>query len=358
MSIINDFEKYFLYPSDDHAYTLWQSIMEFEDFQNLSNIMSDINDLPRNMIGNTRVLQTNGSTSIEPTSYKFSNEIWIGIVENHLRGNKFIKIEDRLFTQKPYIEILPNDMHRLNMNNINHLKDILKPWNQNRILAKGHSWLAASTNPEICDLLELHNVEAINTDSDLCFHNRLHIPMFDQMIDWSTGINFWTCKKGHKHVLPIFHIKDNMSKNLLNVMATDKRMDDLFIQKDTIHCECGKKRLDFEFQSHHKNNISIDRNIINELNCCYKYLQFIQVPHDDSLNVFYSSISPNIEDDLHKLKKLLENNYHCKFVKDKFAYVGRGTRGGKFYTFWKGNCLIANYYSLEDIESKARIWTL
>lgn len=362
MSIIANFEKYFQYPSDAHAYELWQSILEFEDFENLEATMSEIDKMPRNMIGNTLVLQTNGSSSGEPSDYKFSNLIWLGLVESHLRGSPIIKMDDRLFTQKPYIERLANTgfvacvgSYRMNMNNLSHLKEVLN--GSYRVCAKGHSWLAASTNPEICEFLKQSNAIAVNTDTELCYNKRLQIPMCDQMIDWSTGVNFWTCEKGHKHILPIFHIENNVAKNLLNVFAIEKPLDDLFVLRGTTNCNCGKKRVLFDFQSHFKNNLPINREIIDELKCCYKYLQFIQMPPDEKLNVFYSSTSSDIEEDLGRLRKLL-SEYQCNFVKDKFAYMGRGSRGGKFYTFWRGNCLVANYHSLEDTEAKAKIWSL
>jgi hypothetical protein len=165
-----------------------------------------------------------------------------------------------------------------------------------------------------------------NIDSSLLKrYNWSNIFLNDQMIDWKSGLNFYTCKYNAKHFLPIFGItKKNQIINLLNLKSLIYSDDDYFRLKDMVKCKCGKSALKFEFLSHHKNYLQkIDLDIANQLTSKYKYFQFIE--NSNNIDFYYDLIGEMTDND----KTILEQiNVVCKHR--QVYKVGR-----KIPSFWR-----------------------
>ncbi len=107
----------------------------------------------------------------------------------------------------------------------------------------------------------------------------------DTMGDWTTGIFFRTCIKGHQHTFKTYATRHNQRINLLNLAKTEIRpveFEDKIDEYDIIKCECGEHRLIYDFVPHSptciklNNEIIYDISLIENLESQYSNLQFIQ----------------------------------------------------------------------------------
>lgn len=76
----------------------------------------------------------------------------------------------------------------------------------------------------------------------------------DAMTDWTTGLNFYTCRAGYRHSRPTFAWGDGRRVNLLNLIPSAEMRsgteEDLFVPRSVSRCPCGFNRLDFDFIPH------------------------------------------------------------------------------------------------------------
>jgi hypothetical protein len=124
--------------------------------------------------------------------------------------------------------------------------------------------------------------------------NGVHIN--NPMMDWSTGLNFYTCFEGHQHVLPLFASGEGRRVNLLNLFPPVEigfgDEDDLFIPESVSRCDCGLNRLNFQFLPHQATAIRTshgevihDVALAEQLSSNFQGLQFVQ--RDDTIHVLY-----------------------------------------------------------------------
>lgn len=107
----------------------------------------------------------------------------------------------------------------------------------------------------------------------------------DTMGDWTTGVFFRTCTKGHQHIFKTYATHGDKRINLLNLAKTEIRpveFEDSIKEYDIIKCECGEYRLIYDFTPHlptciRLNNQTIyDISLIESLESQYSNLQFVQ----------------------------------------------------------------------------------
>lgn len=118
-------------------------------------------------------------------------------------------------------------------------------------------WLGLTCNPDFCEF-SFENSSSINcfvnTDSTPCFR-RPSCRVRDQMVDWGSGVNFYTCGVGERHFLPMFFATSNdRACNLLNLKKSSRSCDDFFdIGREAVVCQCGFPRMSMDFVPHRKN---------------------------------------------------------------------------------------------------------
>ena len=153
------------------------------------------------------------------------------------------------------------------------------------------------------------------------------------MIDWKSGINFYTCKSNQKHLLPTFFIRENKYKNIINLTDyTSKKEDYIKVNSNVIKCECGRERCVFEFTPHYKNFLDgFDYNELmdlrNKLISKFRWIQFVQIKK--IIYVYYEiNINSNFEnEDIDIINQIFKGPV---FLKGEFFKVGY-----KMPAFWK-----------------------
>ena len=105
----------------------------------------------------------------------------------------------------------------------------------------------------------------------------------DNNITWDSGFAFYTCSYGHKHLLPTFYVAGGLCYSLVNVNHQIGSAADLIRLNDCVMCECGKKRVEFDFIPHIKtqpmigNRLLYNPRLADRLVGRYTNMQFIKV---------------------------------------------------------------------------------
>lgn len=118
-------------------------------------------------------------------------------------------------------------------------------------------WLGLTCNPDFCYLSSENSAKInafVNTDSTPCFR-RPSCRVRDQMVDWGSGVNFYTCESGKRHFLPMFFApSSDRACNLLNLKRSSRNCDDLVgLGQQSEDCSCGQPRINMDFIPHRKN---------------------------------------------------------------------------------------------------------
>lgn len=210
------------------------------------------------------------------------------------------------------------------------------------ILGTPRDFMRPSTDPRFNEWVE-NNPHLFNLIVNMYWEPFFHfgtIPTNDQMVDWRSGLNFYTCEKGNKHVLQIYIEKEGLTRNLLNVASNWVPKSDKFEIKNYFLCPCGKLAANLEFIPHYQNMI-IDRHgeyfyepdIVKQLKGTYKTLQFYQDPADSRIFVAFVSQSGKLHSkDSEYIGDLLSTR---GFDFSLLPY--RAIRSGdqKYPTFWR-----------------------
>jgi hypothetical protein len=117
-------------------------------------------------------------------------------------------------------------------------------------------WLGLTCDPEFVTRAERKAIginALVNTDDTKCFR-RIKCRTRDQMIDWSSGVNFYTCDAGRYHFLPTFFCSDRSSFSLINLKKSSKDQNDLLtIRHEDVTCPCGRPGVFLDFVPHKDN---------------------------------------------------------------------------------------------------------
>lgn len=213
------------------------------------------------------------------------------IVGNSCNEKDFLFAIESNIKNKTYIHGQPNSLHQI-ANNIDFVSKY-----QDKILG------------------------LINTDSPCFvgkkFLDKYNIHLNDQMIDWTSGLNFYTCTFGKKHFLPTFTKHKNSYRNVVNLCAKNFVTSDfLKVNLNRILCDCGKYRCDSYFLPHKKNWIGHFNycEVLSWSNILSKEFRSFQIIQDKGkLNIFYRLSSGHVSNDIiqffeHKLGNLTWNH--------------------------------------------------
>ncbi len=186
-------------------------------------------------------------------------------------------------------------------------KFVIADWVKRRgqlceVMRAATSPICLVASPNVVSVLVQHQplVELLNSRPDKmllsstncdAFYPRL-APVNNQMVDWFTGCNFFTCRHGSRHFFPTFQqLPDGSCRNLLNLIEHRSGDDLLRIGSGGDKCECGRYAVPIQFVPHVKHAIVQDgvvKNdllLANRLNTLYRNIQFIQ--QADGMNVYF-----------------------------------------------------------------------
>ena len=257
---------------------------------------------------------TSGTSSNQPRTYRFGPEAshWVRILWNTMvypfgwrpmaflrrRGidNEFKILPKKEGLYQWEIDVYLNDQHTFKL--IEFLHKQINQYGVFSILMVPEALLFLAQTPCFLDFAEKHRdqMNILSWHWEPFFKKQSFrergIWFGNHMIDWTSGINFYTCKNGHQHVLPIF-IDDSI--NALNLIKQNfmNGGDNMEISS-VVHCTCGFVRPIYNHYPHFKNTIrSIDGRIFfdldlpDHLQSRYKSLQFIQQPNGEEIVVYY-----------------------------------------------------------------------
>ncbi len=187
----------------------------------------------------------------------------------------------------------------------------------------------------------IHSIITINTDPFYPDHKIMR----DQMINWQTGLNYYTCQHGNTHILPLFTTD---LRNALNAYAIKAPCpppcDDLMLLKKKEICRCGKMAYDLKYVPHIHNQIKKDGMIIrpfeiaNNLSFCYYNLQFEQ--KNNNITVHYVTKDNNSKDLEYIYDYFSQYKFNVIFSANTIFNVGQ-----KQPAFWNGeNIIVSEVY--------------
>lgn len=138
----------------------------------------------------------------------------------------------------------------------------------------------------------------------------------NKMVNWKTGVNFFTCRYGVRHHLPIFAHRDGRYYNLLNLFNKDGYpVDDFFeIVGPQYWCKCGRLAIPFRFIPHIANCPLLDGQPYYRPDLATKFVghyynyQIIQVGNTN--HIYYIPLS-DVFDDPELPNQVLHKGYAC-----------------------------------------------
>jgi hypothetical protein len=199
-------------------------------------------------------------------------------------------------------------------------------------------WNILLTNLTFANLCIEHQekiVCLVNSDFEM-FHTTDSTYIRNQMINWSSGLNFFACEQGHTHFLPSF-FSDRSCFSLINLAKTHDSSDAIFLSERPEVCPCGRPRLPMQIQFH-KRNLVVDCNgnpidfkpLSKLLSGRYQTFQIHQ-DLNDAVTVFLSPYGNFIGSDLGIIESFLEG------MKIDFSFNRYFDVGAKRYCFWRSD---------------------
>lgn len=366
--LCRSYEKYYQNPRY-WGKQLWQDILEY-DYCDYDEFCNDILSLRRSIESGHKdclMLKTGGSLGTR-REYAFGPQphSWLSNVEKRLKfpfrtenvksfwitgGFPNWRKYPAIHKEQPFgpytNAILQNET--MMQDCIRLYENIIEEFGLVHLVARPEKFLFLLSHQEfverVLNKLGSKIVSLINTDGPPFFNSKVlsqyNIFFNDQMINWETGVNFYTCRNGHKHFLPIFVYHQYQSTNLLNLCNTSMVETDDFvsIEPTIIKCQCGVNRLRIDFIGHCKNcpvingNAFIDLSIAESLTSNAINLQFVQ--NENVINIYCIEINDTDKNFLDSYWQKL--GLTVQFHEDWFA-TSKAER--KIPHFWRGNDLI------------------
>lgn len=350
MRLTDAYESYLLRPSIKNGAILLKAIKSYNfanytgDMYRMLRLYRDRHRLPIHT-----VIRSNGSTRVD-TEYNFGphRDWWIHEIESHLwqnNGSPLIYIKDPY----PYAPLgyefqnLDNAM-RISLRHPDAIGQLIKLFRDRqpacyRALPSIYLYLCRSDR--FLDFLasEGHKyiTRFISTDLDAFYDeykfNQCGFRINDQMINWRSGLNFYTCNAGTRHFLPIFMRANNRYYNFLNLArARGVEIDDFFeVTGPLAMCKCNIPYFPFNFVPHIKNcsmvsgipfyDLTIARRLIGQYFSCQFYSDA-----NGQLHIYY--VAEDGTDDL-----AIFNSYNAQLHSGRTFVVGSRH---KKPTFWSG----------------------
>jgi hypothetical protein len=345
MNIIDQYKKYYQHGNN------WQDLLneiinyDFSDFESFNNEEFEINYTLKPET-DLKILTNNRNP------YFFGPVRVLLDIENYIRYDHLgINVQSAIFVED---SIIHNPMrkkiffrdHRADtfiVENIHKNAEILietihkmapskffitgNPHSLDQIIK--HKYLLDSLKSKVCGLVNLNCPAFVN--KRICASKKVYFN--DQMINWRSGLNFFTCSHGHFHFLPIFKVTPEGIINLLNTSCYYCDPSDYFtVDNKVVLCECGRNKLNFDFISH-KNNFFDNLNYLelmklsNYIYTNHRLIQFVQKNNELSILLDQSLTNSEI--------KIICNFFKTNKIK---LYKNQYNRvGSKYPCFWKFN---------------------
>jgi hypothetical protein len=353
--LYNAYLRYYRDSSFENARALWDSILGYDFSDDLFNV----GRLRRSFSARSHLvdftLHSNGST-VGPRQFGFGpfSFFWLQHVEDMVkfRGvNKFVYIlnsvssGDRVshFSALPVRGWSTLPTHFLanvpfeQVDAIPFLIDKLGKVGDFSLTTWPNNWLYLFSDSVFVDFLRGSKLgSAVST----CWESFCKVPLGihfnDNMVNWSTCMNFYTCVTGVKHFLPIFVPMVDGVVNLLNLSGPAVcPVDDLMVLEGSVRsCRCGRKYLPFSFVPQVRNAIrGVDGEVVFTPELAglllgrYMNLQFVQ--RGGVVDVLYILVGGVLDEEI------IRDHFGgfglvTNFVRDRYFQVG-----AKLPVFWR-----------------------
>jgi len=360
--LVNAYKEYYKNQDINSAEYLFNAILNY-DFKNHEYDMRKIFNMKiyTKTTDSGVLLSTNGSAGTKK-QFLFAPHFsfWHSKIEPFLRSkDKYQTImlvdqhRDSAYETGILTEYLKSNQKDYNYNcnwlkveNIdvffNLLNDLYKSKGLINLYCLSHIWMRLITNSYFKEKLlenssKIHCI--VNSDCNP-FFKKISIYFRDQMIDWGTGLNFYTCKNENRHFLPTFCIYQDKIYNLLNLQNSKVSSDDFVELKEVFFCNCGslfiKNNMVFHFNNmiidFEKNTIKIE-DLYDNLKSNSISVQFHQ-DFSEKITVYYKDVD-FLKSDISLIEKYFnEKGLKIKFEKDRYFLVGN-----KRYLTWRSNLI-------------------
>lgn len=362
------YENYYREQSPESIDELFFGLLDYDHsgyFRDMKEILRISRD-SKKLEASTK-LHSNGSTGGD-NEYLFSPHFhhWASRLEPFLRNMEdgktiflYCRIGNGTPPRKLYIsEARGNKKHYETNANFLDDRQILELFDFVDRLHEEFGKVNFSSFPDIWNMLfsnPLFNQMCLNRKNKIgCFVNSDFEMFFgtddfwvrDQMINWRSGLNFFTCPFGKKHFLPTF-IEDEGCSSLINAMGEKDDSDEISMFEKATMCECGKSHIPLEILFHKDNSIlgpdgkPIDFTPLKRsLSGRYATIQFHQ-NNDGDVKVFLTPTG-DIGEDTDKIK--------CFFsgLKTEFRLNRYFEVGSKRYCFWKSDSVEEKEFRLKE----------
>lgn len=325
---------------------------DYNDISELAEIRKSI--APQLQLADT-YLSSNGSTgSVRLFTFGPNSRFWLTTIEDHIKyrpQSKFVGLHPSIlvstaefnFTKHacapentiPTQYVVAIQLHRSGA--INYLIEQLQRIRNSTIFSTPVNWLYLLSEPNFRNFLESSSASGMSTNWEGFYRNPpANFHLNDNMVNWTTGMNFYTCPYGTRHYLPTFVVTVDGIVNLLNlagpaILPVDDAMD---ISPNTCECQCGRTYRPFTFIPHINQCIRsatgepiYDLQLANQLKSKYLNLQFIQ--EDQTIHVLY--ITTDHPQDMPFLTEYFDKHgLRVEFIPNKYYILN-----SKLPVFWR-----------------------
>lgn len=192
-------------------------------------------------------------------------------------------------------------------------------------------FMMMNCHERLLDDLRKRSIRVITTSDD-AYKTEL-FPSADRMIDWKTGCNFYECRHGSFHILPIWFEEDGFSHNILNLENLPKvPVADLLTVRGFSKCECGHTKCDMSLVSHFRHKPKSGTGYLqqNEIfgNLKGHYLNFQIIFRDKLAHILVDEFKKGTSEEDYEMVKgtLKPMGFSTTLERMKYAYLGRRKR--------------------------------
>lgn len=350
--MIDNYLEYYTNPTIKNAKRLWESIKESDYREPLDNLISTRQAIQPKLHLASRYLYSNGTIG-KIRSYPIGPhaDFWIKRIEDFVKyrtTTKYIKILDLLkFTQHKIANSSEIDdlcyyiTAAADYRQIDRFISELAKFKGHGYSAEPNTWLYLLSLPAFRELLSSQKAICLSTGWDGFYKQPpTTVHMNDNMVNWTTGMNFYTCEHGTRHFLETFATTPSGIVNLLNLAGPPILPVDDFMQiSPTVkRCACGRNYREISYLPHFAalpksidGETIYDLQLADKLKASYLNLQFIQV--GEVVDVLYVSNSNNnlISQDIDMITTFFgSRGLKTAFKPNKYRSINR-----KYHVFFR-----------------------
>lgn len=255
--MLDSYLRYCLEPSVYHAADLWHDLSRSGPGDWDWDRLFEARRKARFVDKDVRKLHSAGSSSGNTRTYRFGPlaGFWLEKVETFSKNpdrRRVVVVQRSIGTaqEKPATINFHGIDHVVN-NSLNaaQLLDVLDGLGPNLVvLSTPFFFLSMLRDDDFCETVRRRDYQLVSTGTTRFFPSSVFVN--DNMIDWTTGQNFYTCRSGTKHFLPLFIPANGDVLPLLNFRSGPMPSTDLFeFGNKPERCTCGKDYLALDFVS-------------------------------------------------------------------------------------------------------------